>query len=147
MSMRRILALAMALCMLMSFGGSFAYAAEEQSNSENLVIEQLDRNDINLDLAQNSAVNSDLVLNEEEIDPEEIVRVVVVMEGESIVQMNSAAVVDEATTELAAQMEQAQAELIAEIESSILDGEKLDIAYNYAWLVNGFATKVPYGAI
>ena len=36
--------------------------------TENLVIEQLDRNDINLDLAQNSAVNSDLVLNEEEIE-------------------------------------------------------------------------------
>ncbi len=147
MSMKRILALAMALCMLMSFGGTFAFAVEEESNSENLVIEQLDPNDIELDLAQNNAVNSDLSVNEEEIDENEIVRVVVVMEGESIVQMNSAAVVDDTTEEQAAQLEQAQAELIAEIESTILDGEKLDIAYNYTWLLNGFATQVPYGTI
>lgn len=147
MSMRRLLALAMALCMIMSFGGTFAFATEAQSNSENLAIEQLDPNDVQMNLAQNDAVNSDLTLNEEQIDANEIVRVVVVMEGESIVQMNSAAVVDDTTKEQAAELEQAQAQLIAEIESSVLDGEKLDIAYNYTWLVNGFATQVPYGAI
>ena len=147
MNMKRFFALAMALCMLMSFCGTFAYAVEDETNSENLVIEQLDPNDIDLNLAQNSAVNSDLVLNEDEIDENEMVRVVVVMEGESIIQMNSAAVVDETTNQQAAELEQAQAELIAEIETSILDGEKLDIAYQYTWLVNGFATKVPYGAI
>ena len=147
MSMRRLLALALALCMVMSFGGTFAFAAEEQSNSENLIIEQVDSADVQLNLAQNNVVNSDLSVNEEEIDANEIVRVVVVMEEESIVQMNSAAVVDAATREQVAQLEQAQAEVIAQIEATILDGEKLDIAYQYTWLLNGFATQVPYGAI
>ena len=147
MSAKRLLALAMALCMLLSFGGNFAYAVEEDSNSQNLVIEELDSEDVDVNLAQNDAVNTDQVIENEEIDEDEMVRVVVVMESESIIQMNSAAKVDETTTEQAAAMEQAQAEVIAEIETTILDGEKLDIAYNYTWLVNGFATQVPYGAI
>ena len=147
MNLKRLLALAMALCMLLSFGGNFAYAVEEDTNSQNLVIEELDSDEVDVNLAQNAGVNTDQVIEGEEIDEDEMVRVVVVMESESVIQMNSAAQVDETTDEQAAELEQAQAEIIAEIESTVLDGEKLDIAYSYTWLVNGFATQVPYGAI
>lgn len=147
MNIKRLMALAVALCMLASFCGTFAFAVEEESTSTDLIIEKLDPDAVDLDLAQNNNVNTDYVLEQEAIAEDEMVRVVVVMEGESIVQMNSSAEVNDETAQLSSEMEQAQAEVIAEIESTILHGEKLDVAYNYTWLVNGFAAQVPYGAI
>ncbi len=147
MNIRRLMALAVALCMLASFAGTFAFAVEEENNSTDLIIEKLDSDAVNLDLAQNDNLAGDHVVEPEAIDEDEMVRVVVVMEGESIIEMNADAVVDNETAEQAAELEQAQEEVIAEIESTILNGEKLDVAYNYTWLVNGFAAQVPYGAI
>jgi hypothetical protein len=62
MNFRRLMALAVALCMLASFAGTFAFAVEEENNSTDLIIEKLDSDAVNLDLAQNGNVNSDYVL-------------------------------------------------------------------------------------
>ena len=142
MKMKRLLALLLSLCMVFSLVPANAVHAE---GSEELEIEKLDNSEVSVDLTQD--IDTDLKVNDPEIDANESVKVIIVMEGESIIQNNGAAVLDLETEQQMDQMEMMQQYVVALIEEDVLDGEELEVNYNYTWLLNGIATQVPYGAI
>lgn len=105
---------------------------EEVDGSKENLIQNQDLSDVNLS---------------EKISPDEDVRVIIVMDGDSVVAANSAAVF---SNDAAAEMDEIKAtqdEVIEEIEEAVLDGEQLDVSYQYSWLVNGVAATVPYGKL
>jgi len=146
MNFKRILAFVLSLCMVLTLApvSTLAFATEnETAGSGNLVIEELDNADVTLP-KQN--IDTDDMMVEQIIDEDEIVKVLIVMESESIIEANPAATLN-ASAEQISQLEEEQAEVVAEIEDTVLDGEALEISYSYTWLLNGIAADVPYGSI
>ena len=154
MKLNRLLALVLSgsLALSVTVGNApFAFAASADSNetstsqTNGVEVEQLDGSDYNLDLTRDDAVTQDNL--DDAISPDEDVRVIIVMDGDSVVSANSAAVYSNDT---AAQMEEikaAQDKVIADIEETALDGDDLTVSYQYSWLVNGVAATVPYGKL
>ena len=154
MKLNRLLALVLSgsLALSVTVGNApFAFAASADSNetstsqTNGVEVEQLDGSDYNLDLTRDDAVTQDNL--DDTIAPDEDVRVIIVMDGDSVVSANSAAVYSNDT---AAQMEEikaAQDKVISEIEETALDGDGLTVSYQYSWLVNGVAATVPYGKL
>ena len=149
MKMKRILALVLSLCLILPFGlVRNAFAVEDKTvSSENLTIEKLDGSDYDLDLTKDNVGSSDLALDEESIDAKQAVQVIIVMEGDSIIEEDSSAVLNDETQAKSEALAEAQAEVVAEIEKTVLEGETLEISYSYTWLLNGVAAEVPYGTI
>lgn len=150
MNMKRFVALLLSLCMVLTVvlpNVSVVFAAEKEDASQSLAISELDGSLFDIDLTSQDASTSDLALDTQIIDPEEEVRVIIVMEGDSIIEEDSAAVLNDETEEKAATLEEDQAAVVAEIEETVFDGESLEITYNYTWLLNGVAASVPYGTI
>ena len=146
MKMRRILAGLLSLCLVLSLCPMGVLAADTDDKALELVIEELNNADVDVNLTRDpsEAENS---LNASVIADDESVKVIIVMEEESILEQDTDAVVNEETMELAADLEAAQAEVVAEIEKTVLEGEELEIGYSYTWLLNAVSAKVPYGAI
>ena len=154
MKLNRLLALVLSgsLALSVTVGNApFAFAASADSNetstsqTNGVEVEQLDGSDYDLDLTRDDAVTQDNL--DDTIAPDEDVRVIIVMDGDSVVSANSAAVYSNDT---AAQMEEikaAQDKVISEIEETALDGDDLTVSYQYSWLVNGVAATVPYGKL
>ena len=154
MKLNRLLALVLSgsLALSVTVGNApFAFAASADSNetstsqTNGVEVEQLDGSDYDLDLTRDDAVTQDNL--DDTISPDEDVRVIIVMDGDSVVSANSAAVYSNDT---AAQMEEikaAQDKVIADIEETALDGDDLTVSYQYSWLVNGVAATVPYGKL
>ena len=154
MKLNRLLALVLSgsLALSVTVGNApFAFAASADSNetstsqTNGVEVEQLDGSDYDLDLTRDDAVTQDNL--DDAISPDEDVRVIIVMDGDSVVSANSAAVYSNDT---AAQMEEikaAQDKVISEIEETALDGDDLTVSYQYSWLVNGVAATVPYGKL
>ena len=154
MKLNRLLALVLSgsLALSVTVGNApFAFAASADSNetstsqTNGVEVEQLDGSDYDLDLTRDDAVTQDNL--DDAISPDEDVRVIIVMDGDSVVSANSAAVYSNDT---AAQMEEikaAQDKVIADIEETALDGDDLTVSYQYSWLVNGVAATVPYGKL
>ncbi len=147
MKIKRFIALMISLCMLFSFAPihSVAVAAETNVISEDLLIEKLNSGDVKVDLTQN--VQSDLILEQNTPDGDQAVRVIIVMEGDSVIEENASAVLDEETTAMIEALEEFQAEVIQRIEKDVLGGEELQVSYNYTWLLNGVAAEVTYSDI
>ncbi len=142
MNMKRILAFALALCMILTLA---PVAPARAAESETLEIEKLDGSQINLELTKPSQLeNLEAAVT---VDPNEMVKVIILMEGQSVVEGNPKAVLNASTQKQMEDLEQKQMTVLAQIEQNVLDGKKLDVAYNYTWLINGVATTVPYGAI
>ena len=127
----------------------FAFAASADtsktstSQTNGVEVEQLDGSDYDLSLTRDDAVTQDNLADA--IAPDEDVRVIIVMDGDSVVSDNAAAVY---SSDTAAQMEEIKAnqdKVIADIEETALDGDDLTVSYQYSWLVNGVAATVPYG--
>lgn len=152
MNLKRILAIALSLCMLISLMpmGTLALAEEvsiDQSVTvETLGVEKLDSSQINVDLTKTSE-EADLALEREAVDENGMVEVFIVMEGESIIEEDASAVMDENTQAKVEELEAAQAKVVSEIEKTVLEGEPLEIDYHYTWLFNGVAAEIPYEAI
>lgn len=154
MKLNRLLALVLSgsLALSVTVGNApFAFAASADSNetstsqTNGVEVEQLDGSDYDLDLTRDDAMTQDNL--DDTIAPDEDVRVIIVMDGDSVVSANSAAVYSNDT---AAQMEEikaAQDKVISEIEETALDGDDLTVSYQYSWLVNGVAATVPYGKL
>ena len=113
MKLNRLLALVLSgsLTLSVTMGNApFAFAASADSNETstsqtNVVeVEQLDGSDYDLDLTRDDAVTQDNL--DDTISPDEDVRVIIVMDGDSVVSANSAAVYSNDT---AAQMEEIKA--------------------------------------
>ena len=79
--------------------------------------------------------------------PDEDVRVIIVMDGDSVVSANHAAQYSTATVRQMDQIKATQDEVIDQIEETALDGQQLPVAYQYSYLVNGVAATVPYGKL
>ncbi len=145
MKLKRILALALSLCMILPFVlVKDAYAAG--NSSENLAFEELNGDEINLDLKKDDITDDELVV-ENLIDENGMVNVFIIMEGESIIEEDASAVMDEDTQAKVEALEEIQAEVVAQIEETVLEGESLEVSYNYTWLFNGVAAQIPYSSM
>ena len=112
----------------------------------NYTVEEVENESIEVDLLKN--VETDIETFEEKvISDDEMVDVIIVMEDASIIEKDSNATMNWLTKIQIAIMEAKQDSVISKIERKALDGDKIEIRYQYTWLLNGIATKVPYGAI
>lgn len=148
MKMKRLLAIVLSLSLLVSLApiSSIVRALDtDPTVTEKLAVEEL--NDVNAGLAQISTENENLAVDQSLVDENGMVSVFIVMEGESVIEENAAAVLDEDTMAKVEELEEYQAEIVAEIEETVLAGEKLDVSYNHTWLFNGVSASVPYSAM
>ena len=123
---------------------------EEKKAEVNAVeFEEVDRDSIDVDLLKDNVEGNEAaeLLNELTVSEEDMVRVIIVMEGNSIVESNSEATMTWYYKAKAKSMENKQDSVVSKIEKNALDGKELDIHYHYTWLLNGIATEVPYGSI
>ena len=146
MKMKRVYAWLLALCMvfsmaLTSVSAEEATEAPTEETGTQLVIEKLEGVESGLSLRLENGVSKE----DFNISPEEEVRVIVVLEGESVVSADSGAVYNAQTAAQLSALESDQEEVIAQIEDTVLDGETLEVTQQFGWLVNGFAANIPYG--
>ena len=148
MNFKRILAFVLSLCMVLSLAPMSTVFAEEIAAEEitDLTFEKLDDSAIDVQLPQNGVTEETLAL-EQLISDDEIVKVLIIMDGLSVVEMDSKATLNAGSEEIIAELEEEQAEVVEEIEETVLEGEPLQVNYNYTWLLNGVAANVPYGSI
>ena len=90
---------------------------------------------------------TDGLVSEETVDPKDKVRVIIVMDGESIIESNSKAEPNFFYSAKSWLMEKKQKSVASHIEDEVLEGEELDIRYHYTWITNGVAAEVEYGKI
>lgn len=74
---------------------------------------------------------------------QEKVRVIIVMKDKSILERDSKASMNWLNRLRVSQMESKQASVMNKIEDKVLDGQELDVKYQYTWALNGVATEVP----
>lgn len=146
MKMKRLYAWLLALCMvfsmaLTSVSAEEATEAPTEETGTQLVVEKLEGVESGLSLRLENGVSKE----DFNISPEEEVRVIVVLEGESVVSADSGAVYNAQTAAQLNAIESDQEEVIAQIEDTVLDGETLEVTQQFGWLVNGFAANIPYG--
>lgn len=140
--MKRLLALILSVCMLLSLALPVS-AEEENVTSEDLVIEELDPSQANTQLLEKLEADQELALKEE-IHQDQVVKVIVIMESESIVEQDNFAEVSDETAAMAEALEAEQQSVIDQIENA---GVELEVNYQFTWLLNGFAADVTYGSI
>ncbi len=143
MNMKRFFAFALALCMLISLA---PVAPARAAETEQLEFEKISGEDVQLDLTADTTVGEDLAF-EAQIPEDEVVKVIIVMEEESIVEQNSQAVMSVEMEQQIQKMEDEQNAVIASIEENVLKDEPMQVNYQFTWLVNGIAANVPYGTI
>ena len=143
MKLKRFLAAALSVCMLLSVLGP---GTVRGANVENLSFSKLGKDLFDIDLTGGS-MDSALELGVEKLDENEVVKIIIVMHSRSVVERNATAVYGSATRAAMDKLEKEQAIVINEIEDTVLDGETLEVNYSYTWLLNGIATQVPYGLI
>lgn len=116
----------------------------EEETSETAVLKEADRSEYDIDLTEKQ--NAEIV-EREEIDPEEMVRVIIVMDGDSIIDDNPKAKMSFFNEMKIGLLEMKQDSVVSRIEKKVLDRGELDVRYQYTWLLNGVATEIPYGMI
>ena len=126
---------------LTSVSAEEATEAPTEETGTQLVVEKLEGVESGLSLRLENGVSKE----DFNISPEEEVRVIVVLEGESVVSADSGAVYNAQTAAQLSALESDQEEVIAQIEDTVLDGETLEVTQQFGWLVNGFAANIPYG--
>lgn len=146
MKMKRVYAWLLAFCMVFSMVLTSVSAEEAvedptEETGTQLVVEKLEGVESGLSLRLKNGVSKE----DFNISPEEDVRVIVVLEGESVVSADSGAVYNAQTAAQLNALESDQEEVIAQIEDTVLDGETLEVTQQFGWLVNGFAANIPYG--
>ena len=114
-----------------------------------VTFEKVDADKVNVDLLkENMEANAvDAVLSEENVKDEDMVRVIIVMEGDSVVESDNDATMNWFNKIKVKAMKSKQDSVVSKIEKKALDGEELDVHYQYTWLLNGIAAEVPYGTI
>ena len=139
--MKRMLAAVLALCMLLTLAPVSPVRAAE---AEKLEFEKLENSGIDLELSRNPQLEK--LENEITVDPSAPVKVIIRMEGQGVAEENPSAVLSTETRVLMGRLEEKQNQIVASIEKQVL-GSKMEVDYNYTWLLNGVAATIPYGAI
>lgn len=123
--------------------------AEKAAAAKSVTIEEVDRDSLDVDLVKENKEENPVqkILNEETVSPEDMVRVIIIMDGDSIIENDSDATMDWANKLKTKLMEQKQDSVVSKIEKKALGGDDLDVNYHYTWLLNGVAAEVPYGMI
>lgn len=123
--------------------------SEEEEKFGKVTLEETDRDTVSADLFLNGEKQDPVreLLNEETVDDKDMVRVIIMLEDDSVVERDSKASMNTVTKERSRWLEAKQDAVVSEIEETLFDGENLDIRYHYTWLLNGVATEVPYGMI
>ena len=140
MKMKRFLAFALTLCMLLSLA---PVAPARAAESEQLEFEKLEG--VELDLAQNPQLET--VEAAVSMDPNELVKVIIVLEEPAVAESDPKAVLNAATQRQMTELEKQQEVMLASIEKNVMNDQELEVDYHYTWLLNGVATTVPFGAI
>lgn len=83
----------------------------------------------------------------ETINPEQKVRVIIIMGGESIIETDNKAENSFVTAMRSSMMIGLQDVVTKNIEEEVFDGTDLNVRYHYTWLTNAIAVEVPYGKI
>ena len=142
MKMKRFLACVLALCMILTLCPTAPARAVE---TEGLEIEKLDGSAVNLELKKDPNVDEALKV-ESGLKDTDLVKVIIRMEGQGVAEENPSAVLSTETRVLMGRLEEKQNQIVASIEKQVL-GSKMEVDYNYTWLLNGVAATIPYGAI
>ena len=142
-----VLALTMVLTLSMGSGVAFALENEETVVTQELFAEKLDADKIDVNLTAEDVAAADLALEQSLVDENGMVAVFIEMEGDSIIEEDAAAVMDDETQEKVEAMEEVQAQIVEKIEQTVLEGEPMEVSYHYTWLFNGVAATVPYSAM
>ena len=116
-----------------------AHAVETQE----LEFEKL--TDTKLELTQNPQLET--VTPAVNLDPNEMVKVIIVLEGQSIVQEDPTAKLDTQLEGKIEHMKKDQTAILNKIEKEVMGGASLEAHYQYTWLLNGVAATVPFGKI
>ncbi len=131
--------------------GEDAYDADLEpvsgETTASATIQEVDRSEIDVDLTTGGTTDNALTEAQPYAD-EDMVKVIIEFCGDCVIEGNSDAQLGSVLTTYKINMlEKAQASAIAQIESEVLGGESLSVAYSYTWLINGVAAEVPYGTI
>ena len=124
--MRKFLAALLSLALVLTLCPMSVFAVENESGALELAIEELSSADVNVNLTKEPS-EAEQGLVSDPISDDEAVKVIIVMEKESIIEQDAAAVVNEETMEMAADLEAAQAKVVAAIEKNVLEGEELGV--------------------
>lgn len=130
-------------------GAEVSEPEDEEEKSGKVTLEETENDAAASELIRNGEKKDVIreLLNEKTVSETDEVPVIIVLEGDSIIENDSDAELNYATRARSRRLETKQDSVISEIEDTVLDGEELDISYQYTWLLNGVATEVPYGAI
>lgn len=161
MKFKRIASLLLVLGITLSsaFTGtaSTVYASENNVNaaeetevkneirSGNTVLTEIDKSEVSADLLDNGSDTAERI--ETVPDDDEMVNVIIVMDGDSVIENDADAKLGFLTNLKTSYMEWKQNRVIQKIEKKVLGGEELSVKYHYTWLLNGISAKVPYGMI
>ena len=140
MNMKRFFAAVLALCMILSLA---PVAPARAAETQELEFEKL--TDTKLELTQNPQLET--VTPAVTLDPNEMVKVIIVLEGQSIVQEDPAAKLDTQLEGKIEHMKKEQTAVLNKIEKEVMGGASLEAHYQYTWLLNGVAATVPFGKI
>ena len=143
MKLRKLLALCLTLCMVLSMAPIGTFAAETVATD--LTFEKLEGDHYGLELDTDAASGGMTGL--ETFHDSDLVKVIIVMEEESVMEQDASAQVNDETLEQVEALEAAQADVVAQIETDVLEGQALEVDYNYTWLLNGVSAEIPYGKI
>ena len=145
--LKALLALVLALCLsLTSLPGGFAFADELDSvSTEAPVLESLDDEpDSDFDDIVNAPVIEE---NETEYADDDLVRVFIVFEDESVVESGYSTdniAEDSSAMKYSDELTATQEEVIEKIEEEALEGESLDTKYSFTLLTNAVSADVKY---
>ncbi|MGN1343628.1 MAG: S8 family serine peptidase [Traorella sp.] len=115
---------------------------ETSATKPGYTLEEVDGSEINVDLTNQKETNSI-----EKVDENEFVNVIILLNDKAVVEDNQDATLNFFTKLKIAYLEYKQNSVINKIEKKVLDGETLEVHYQYTWLLNGIAAKIPYGLI
>ncbi|MBR2889228.1 MAG: S8 family serine peptidase [Oscillospiraceae bacterium] len=141
----RALMLVLALTLALPMVGGVARAEENTTDPENLTFETLENPGLTGSLVH--GIGKDNVLEQPQVDPDAMVKVIILMDAKSIIQEDPDAQLTAEVQQKIEALEQEQDKVVKKIEKEVLEGEPLEISYSYTWLLNAVAATVPYGTI
>lgn len=155
MKFKRVLSAFLAVFMVTSSLGNMGTVRAAEKKEESAVAEVETIGDVTLKEVEKNINNTDLYAQHDnekeqiEVLPEEdeMVRVLIMVEGDSVIENDAKASLNLYTEFQMNTIEAKQDRVISKIERTVLEGEDLNVRYQYSWLLNGIAAEVPYGMI